>query len=35
MKGSIAMKNILLLGDSIRMLYQPLVKEKLKDKDYV
>jgi isoamyl acetate esterase len=26
------MKNVLLLGDSIRMLYQPVVKEKLKDK---
>jgi hypothetical protein len=26
------MKNVLLLGDSIRMLYEPLVREKLKDK---
>ncbi len=26
------MKNVLLLGDSIRLLYEPLVKEKLKGK---
>lgn len=26
------MKNVLLLGDSIRMLYEPLVKEKLRDR---